>query len=55
MTDANLRRRITGLERQLDRAWRLKVEGMIYLFGAAVLFLAGVVIGLAGWGVRCWR
>lgn len=49
---ANLRRRITSLERQLHRAWRLKVEGLLYLVGAAVVFVAGVVIAALGWG---WR
>ncbi len=54
MTDGNLRRRITGPERQLHRAWRLKVEGMMYLVGAAVVFVAGCLIGACGWGYRAW-
>lgn len=54
VSEANLRRRITGLERQLDGAWRLKVEGLMYLVGAAVVFVAGCLIGACGWGYRAW-
>lgn len=54
VSEANLRRRITGLERQLDGAWRLYVVGWMCLAGAAGLFVAGVLVALAGWGIRPW-
>ena len=49
-----MRRRIRGLEAQLNRAWRLKIEGLLYLVGAAVVFVAGCLIGACGWGYRAW-
>lgn len=51
----NERRYVTGLERQLAEAWRIYVTGWMCLTGAAVLFLAGCLVGMAGWGWRTWR
>lgn len=48
----NERRYVTGLERQLGDAWRLYVVGWMCLAGAAGLFVAGVLVALAGWGIR---
>lgn len=50
----NERRYVTGLERQLHEAWRLYVVGWMCLTVAAGLFLCGLLVGLAGWGIR-WR
>ena len=54
MSEANLRRRITGLERQLAQSWRLYVVAWLCLTGAAAFFVAGVVVALLGLGVRAW-
>lgn len=54
MSEANLRRLITGLERRLNCAWSLYVTGYMCLVGAAVVFVAGCLIGACGWGYRAW-
>ena len=43
MTDANLRRRITGLERRMAEAWRMWVYGwMLVTVAAAFLVLSAL-------------
>ena len=52
MSEANLRRLITGLERRMADSWRLYVYGWVLVTCGAAFFVAGVVVALAGWGIR---
>lgn len=51
---ANLRRRITALERRMADSWRLYVYGWVLVTCGAAFFVAGVVVALLGLGVRAW-
>lgn len=51
MSEANLRRRITGLERQLDQAWRIYIAGLFWLIGAAGLFVISILCLATAWAI----
>ena len=50
----NERRYVTGLERRADSAGTLYVISLMWMTAGAAFFVAGVLIGLAGWGWRAW-
>ena len=54
MSEANLRRLITGLERRMADSWRLYVYGWMLVTCGAAFFVAGVFIAALGWGWRFW-
>lgn len=51
MSEANLRRRITGLERRLSAAGTLYVIAMLWLVAGAMFFGAGVLVWCATWAM----
>lgn len=55
VSEANLRRRITGLERRLSAAGTLYVIAMLWLVAGVMFFGAGVLVwGAVAAMVRAW-
>lgn len=54
LVTGNDRRRLTRAERRADDAGTVMMLGFLAAAWGCAAFVAGVVVALAGWGVRAW-